>query len=303
MKKSFALLVGVLSLCVLAQAQDEGTIIKKERIDKNMGFFIGGGPSLTLGKNIGDYSTGFNFELGFVKRLNRVLSIGPSVSYISFKYDPDVTDVNGGAYIGEGDPNDWETEYFQYYDDQTLEDYGLDDYEYTFGYLLTLQGGDISLVSVGLNLKLNFIPVRDDSKISVYGFVKPFISMASRKEVSGEDERYVYEFYEEDGDLWYEEDEWFADGYEGEWGAEDFDALKATSNITGGIFLGPGIEFMPAKTVSVFVQATFGYTFPVDFVSTKAYKPTLNDYLDEEFPMVKKGFPSLNLQAGLTFNF
>jgi hypothetical protein len=300
MKKTLTLLMGI-CLWVSANGQDEGTIIKKERIERNLGISLGAGPSLTFGKNIGDYSSGFSLELGFVKRLNRVLSIGPSISYISFKYDPDVTSVNGGAYVGEGDPNDWGTKY------------GLNNLEYDYGYILTLKGGDISMISAALNLKLNFIPVRDNSKISVYGFVKPFIAMSSRKEVSGSDVRYTYEIYEDDNNTSTTNDDilnynlgdrdWYEDGFESEWGAESYPALAEETSITGGLYVGPGIEFMPARAVSIFVQASFGYTFPISFISTKAYEPTVDDYVEEEFPMVKKGFPSLNLQAGLTFNF
>jgi hypothetical protein len=292
MKKFIYCLLGALIVSFPLSAQDEGSVVKKERIDRNKGIFLGVGPSFTLGKNIGDYKTGFNFEIGFVKRVNRILSIGPSVSYINFKYDPEQTSANGGgAYIGYGDPNDWEDEY------------GIDDLEYDYGYILELKGGDLSMISLALNLKMNFIPVRDDSKISIYAFARPFVTMASRSEVSGSDERYVYELYEEDDILWYEEEEWFADGTTSEWGASSYPALEEKNQVTGGIFVGPGIEIMPAKPFSVFVQASFGYTFPISYVSTKSYDPTVESYVDNEFPMTKKGFPSVNLQAGFTFNF
>ena len=67
-------------------AQDEGVISKRERIDRSKSVFVGLGPSFTFGENIGDYSVGLNFEAGFVKRLNRVLSIGPSISYVVVHY-------------------------------------------------------------------------------------------------------------------------------------------------------------------------------------------------------------------------
>ena len=89
----------------------------------------------------------------------------------------------------------------------------------------------------------------------------------------------------------------------GDWGPDSFEALASETVVTGGIFIGPGIEFMPAKSVSIFVQAAFGYTFPVSFVSTGSYEPTIESYVDENFPMVKEGFPSLNVQVGMSFNF
>jgi hypothetical protein len=282
-------------------AQDEGTIEKRERITKSSGLFLNFGPSFTLGKNIGDYSTGFSFEGGFMKRVNRVLSIGPSLSYLSFKYDPEATTANGGgAYVDFGDPNDWATKY------------DIPGLEYDYGYVLTLEGGDITVTSLAFNIKLNLIPVRDESKFSIYVFAKPFIASATRTEVSGSDERYTYEIYEDDNgtatindDYLYagDEGEYYSDGTTSTWGADSYEALAEETSFTGGIFLGPGIEISPAKSVSVFAQASFGYTLPISMVSTKSYEPTVDSYIDEEFPMVKKGFPSVNLQLGVSFNF
>jgi hypothetical protein len=302
--KLFTTLAFFLLACsFILKAQDEGAIVKRERIDKNNGIFIGLGPSFTLGKNIGDYSVGFNIEAGFQKRLNRILSIGPSVSYLSFKYDPEVTNVDRGAYVGTGDPNDWKTKY------------GFQSLSYNYGYVLTLEGGDLSLISLALNLKLNFVPIKENSKFSVYGFAKPFVTMASRSAVKGSDERYTYEIYEtgvltatESDDLLYwdnlNDDTWYKDeDYKGTWGPESYDALKSDTEITGGIFIGPGIEIVPTNAVSFFIQAAFGYTFPITYVGTESYDTTIASYLDEEFPMTKKGFPSVNLQFGVSFNF
>lgn len=283
-------------------AQDEGVITKRERIDRSKSIFIGLGPSFTLGKNIGDYSVGFNVEAGFQKRLNRVFSIGPSISYLMFNYDPEITTEEGGAYVGHGDPNNWSTE-FQ----------GVPDLTYDYGYVLNLEGGDLSLLSLAVNLKFNFVPIRDNSKISVYGFAKPFITLAMRSDVNGSSTRYAYETFVEDqgtgttnDDILYfnqGDDTWYPDGVTSTWGPDDYEALKSDSEITGGIFVGPGIELFPAKAVSFYVQAAFGYTFPITYVATRSYEPSIDSYFDEEFPMVKKGFPSVNLQFGVSFNF
>ena len=300
--KKFTCLAGCLLLTVFGlMAQDEGVIQKRERIEKDKGVFIGLGPSFTLGKNIGDYSVGFNIEAGFQKRLNRILSIGPSISYLSFSYDPEVTTDKGGAYVAVGDPNGW------------ADVYGLPDLEYDYGYVLNLEGGDLSLISLALNLKFNFVPIRDNSKISVYAFAKPFVTYASRKSVSGSGERYTYEIYVDDQGTSNENDDilhynlgdetWYEDGFVGTWGPNNYEALKSDSEITGGIFVGPGIEISPAKAVSFYGQAAFGYTFPITYVSTQSYPPTVASYINDEFPMTKKGFPSVNVQFGVSFNF
>ncbi len=306
--KNFTPLAILLMACsFLVNAQDEGAIVKRERIQKDNGIFVGLGPSFTLGKNIGDYSVGFNIEAGFQKRLNRVFSIGPSVSYLSFKYDPEVTNVKRGAYVGTGDPKEWQDKY------------GFQSLAYDYGYVLTLEGGDLSLVSLALNLKLNLIPIKDNSKFSVYGFAKPFVSIASRKEVNGSDERYTYEIYEDLGatssidddllyynlgdDTWYRDFDYGDSNSKGNWGPEQYEALKSSTEVTGGIFVGPGIEIMPTNTVSFYLQAAFGYTFPVNYVSTESYDTTIASYVNKEFPMTKKGFPSVNIQFGVSFNF
>jgi hypothetical protein len=273
---AFSLLVSAL------HAQDEGAIEKRERFERDKGVFIGLGPSFTLGKNIGDYSVGFNIEAGFLKRVNRVLSVGPSISYIGFDYDPEKTGFNN-AFISE------------YYQD------GL--YVADIGMIIDFEGGNMSLLSLAYNLKLNFVPVKDNSKISIYGFAKPFLTYASRSAVEGVASIYSNNY---DPDQWYFEGEvpWVAnDPNWAEFGIEISDKLKSTNTVSGGIFIGPGIEIMPAKKVSVYAQVAFGYTFPVSFVSTESYEGNTFDVLTEEFPIVSKGFPSVNVQFGASFNF
>jgi hypothetical protein len=307
MKKIIYVFSALLICTLLVSAQDEGSIVKKARIGKSKSLFIDFGPSFTLGKNIGDYSTGFNVELGFTKRMNRLLSIGPSFSFMSFKYDPETTSANGGgAYVSVGDPNAWGTKYDY--------DMGGGTEDYYYGYVLTLKGGDIKMLSLACNIKLNLWPVKDNSIVSPYLFAKPFVSYVSRSEVSGSDVRYTYEIYEDDGGtsgntsddlLYYDTGDgtWYEDGYTSTWGADTFDALKSENSFTGGVFVGPGVEFFPARRFSFFLQGAFGYTFPISFISTKSYESTVEDYVRDEFPMVKKGFPSVNVQVGASFNF
>ena len=68
-------------------AQDEGTAVAQQRFEHDKGIYISAGPSITLGKNLGDYSNGLSVEVGFLKRLNKVMSIGPAISYSNYKYD------------------------------------------------------------------------------------------------------------------------------------------------------------------------------------------------------------------------
>jgi hypothetical protein len=258
---------------LVAIGQDEGAVVKKERIQMDKGIFVGGGISIAAGSNLGDYSTGINFEGGYMKRLNRVLSVGGSISYLSFKYDAEVTkskpDVNGTGLSPDF-----------YYDTQaaTIND----------GYYLTLTGGDVSIISIAANLKFNFVPVKDNSTISVYGFAKPFIASATVSSISGLAEYYYYDV----------NDNWVAGPSNNGSGSYD-----SKTSITGGIYVGPGIEINPAKAISFYAQASFGYTFPLDIVSTRSYGNDYNiDLSNNEFPLKSLGFTSINFSAGISFN-
>jgi hypothetical protein len=277
MKKLICLSLTLIGLVSSLHAQDEGTIEKRERIARDKSIFLGIGPSFTLGKNIGDYSTGINFELGYTKRLNRVFSIGPSLSYLEFQYDAEKTGFNN-IFVGGPYPDQFEDEFY-------------------LGAIIDFEGGDLTLTSLALNLKLNLVPVKDNSVISVYAFAKPFVTMVSRSAVTGT-ATVMYNY----GDPTNSDDWYLFDNYTYE-DLELSDKLDSGSEVTGGIFLGPGLEFFPARKFSGFAQASFGYTFPLTFVSTQTYEGESLDTVSDEFPLTKKGFPSVNVQIGASFNF
>jgi hypothetical protein len=268
------LALGIIGLLTgQVQAQDEGAVVKKERIERDKGIFIGGGVSLAGGSNLGDYSTGINFEGGFNKRVNRVLSIGGSISYVKFAYDPEVLNT-------KPDPSGQDLPSNFYYDTS------LPLSSVSEGYFLTLKGGDLSIISLAANIKLNFVPVKDNSVVSVYAFAKPFIASSTVSSISGTAE---YIFY--DGTDWLYDESGDVSG-----------TYDSKSSITGGIFLGPGLEINPAKPISIFVQASFGYTFPMEVVSTRSYGNDINDLASTNFPLATLGFTSINFAAGISFN-
>lgn len=325
MKHVYGLLIAIALIPAFAYAQDEGEITKKARIERSNNIFINAGPSIPFGENIGDYGTGINFEFGYTKRLNRLLSIGPSISFLRFQYEAEPTDLqSGNIYDGFGSiGTSWYGSYWANWLDKYpgLADLGVDGFDYR--YVLTLTGGDLTLTTLSANIKVNLMPVKDKSPVSVYLFLKPFVTSGVREAVYGVGTRYVYEAYEDfngsntagagtanavnesDDQLYYATDDgkWYADGYQDDWGPEGYEALAEDKFVTGGIFLGPGFEFMPGRRFSIFFQPTIGYTFPISFVSTKSYDNTSESYLKEEFPIIKKGFTSLSLQLGVSYNF
>jgi len=298
MRKSFFLAGLVLTFAYSLQAQDEGTIVKRERIARDNSIYFALGPSFTLGKNIGDYSAGFNIEAGFVKRVNRVFSVGPSLSFVQFNYDPAVTDVgNKNTFIGGP------------YEDSNFE-------SYYAAFYVDLTGGDISLTSLAVNLKFNFVPIKDNTKLSFYFFAKPFIAQSTRSEVIGD--AYILTNYGdiESEDDWYIEDQfdWTAGNQYAltEYGISVSQDMKKESKVTGGIYIGPGVELFPNSKFSAFLQVAIGYTFPITYVSTEYYnKEGSENDLDaifesgdlNKYPMLEKGFPSIGVQFGASYNF
>jgi hypothetical protein len=264
------LLLLALTICsVAAFAQDEGTIVKRERIERNKNIFVGGGISIPGGSNFGDYSTGINFEGGFSKRVNRVVSIGGSVSYLRFKYDAPISTAAPKV----GDPN------FFY----ILSNNG------SAGIRVNATGADVAFVSLSGIFKFNFVPIKDNTPVSVYGFAKPFVSQLRRADLIGTSD--YFEMPGSTGNNWTTSD------------PTETEVVEGTNEITGGVFVGPGIEFNPTKSVSFFLQASFGYTLKTDLVSLKSYPRDINQIQSiDEFPFITSGFTSINFAAGISFN-
>lgn len=320
MKNSLFLLALLSVLAVPAFSQEEGPAVARSRFDKPNTITIGGGLGMTFGKNVGDYSKGSSFEAGFLHRLNKVLSVGAYFSSVKFGYDPSkspTSPAESDLYVGE--LNDLQVTslspvtYRQAFSVPA-------DYVFRHGYQLFFSGGDLSLTTVGANLRMELIPFSEKFPVSVFVLARPFVAMASRKEVSGTARRYLYEAYVASGSgpnfgdgasigggslvLNTNDGTWYPDAYTEDWGPQGgFDALKSKSNVTAGLQVGPGIEFRPVSSVTIYGQALFGYTLPVSFVSTASYPRTLDSYLNKSFPMVNKGFPSLGIQAGIGYNF
>ena len=264
------LLVFALILPTL-HAQDEGTIVKRERIERNKNIFFGGGVSIINDKNLSEYSKGFNFEGGYMKRLNRILSIGGSFSYLSFAYDPA---------ISKGTP------VFGKYPSNFYSGYNVNGAH--VGAIINFNGSTLTFTSLAFNLKVNFVPIKDNSVISVYGFAKPFISISKHSDINISLDTYQDSF---NTNFWTPIS-----------GGSVSDVAKVDSQTTGGIFIGPGIEIYPTKPISFFLQASFGYTFSSDFISTKSYPRDLTVLDSPTFPAKSIGFTSINFAGGISIN-
>jgi hypothetical protein len=255
-------------------AQDEGKIVKRERIERDKGIFVGAG--ISSASALEDYSLGINFEAGYSKRINRIISIGGSFSYLAFKYDPKITT---SSKIVPTDIKTFPSNF--YYDPTSLQD----PLFINEGALISVSGANISMISLAMNLKVNFVPIKENTTISVYGFAKPFIASAASSSGSvlleGVFVNTQYDLVKVGG-------------------ASQSVPFNSESVITGGVFIGPGIEFFPNNPISFFLQATFGYTFPLDQSSIKSLPRDITKWTD--VPVKSIGFSSLNFAGGISFN-
>lgn len=288
MKNSIILLFAVITLSFSAAwSQEEGTLTKKERIAKGKGIYLLGGPSFRF-NNKSDYSGGLNLEAGFLKRLNRITSVGASIGYTKFNFDQSLSNSfeNADA-IGNN---------------AFLEDGG---YEV---YVVYMEGGDLNFLSVGLDFKFEFIPFSEERKLSVFGLVKPFLLVSSRSAVSASMEIWypaiVPYKLPYDSDL---NNNWDEGGPPYQNLSSDTPGLErwaADTEFSGGVGLGVGLDYSLKSNLKIFMQSTFKFTLPITHIKTNAFPPSRNDgYYHPDYPFVKEGFSTLNLSVGVSYYF
>jgi hypothetical protein len=269
-----------------AWSQEEGTLIKKERIAKGKCFYLLGGPSFRF-NNTSDYSGGLNLEAGFLKRLNRITSVGASLNYSKFNFDQ------------------WLSNSFENADaignNAFLETGG---YEV---YVVYMEGGDLNFLSVGLDFKFEFIPFSEGRKLSAFGLIKPFFLVSSRSAVSASTEiaypaivPYKLPYNSDANNSWdvgdpFENINADTPGYE-RWAAD--------TEISGGVAFGVGLDYSIKSNIKIFMQSTLKFTLPITHIKTNAF-PASRDggYDNPEYPFVKEGFSTLNLSVGVSYYF
>lgn len=285
MKNSIILSLVSIALCLQTSwAQEEGTITKKERIVNGKSIYLLAGPSFRF-NNKSDYSGRLNLEAGFLKRLNRITSVGASLNYSKFNYDQSLSNSfeNADA-IGNN---------------AFLEDGG---YEV---YVVSMEGGDLNFLSIGFDFKFEFIPFNEERKFSAYGIINPFLLVSNRSEVNASTA------------IWYSNTNPFTLPYdESNWsGAGDlFESINAdtpgyerwasATEFTGGVGLGIGLDYSLKSNIKIFMQSTLKFTLPITHIKTNAFPPSRNDgYYHPEYPFVKEGFSTINLALGVSYYF
>lgn len=269
-----------------AWSQEEGTVTKKERIAKGKSFYLLGGPSFRF-NNKSDYSGGLNLEAGFLKRLNRITSVGASIGYTKFNFDQSLSNSFGNVdAIGNN---------------AFLEDGG---YEV---YVVYMEGGNLNFLSIGLDFKFEFIPFSEERKLSVFGLIKPFLLVSSRSAVSASTEiaypaivPYKLPYNSDANNSWdvgnpFENINADTPGYE-RWAAD--------TEISGGVGLGVGFDYSLKSNLKIFMQSTLKFTLPITYIKTNGFPPFRDDgYNNKDYPFVKEGFSTINLAVGVSYYF
>lgn len=284
--------VFVLLLVILvttAFCQEEAVIAVQARLERSNSFHFNLGAASSLGQN--NYQGGTFAGLGYQKRVNRILSVGASLNYATYRSD--YNDFMTGTYNdknwGEGVAGEGFTVPNNFYYTPSQAQY----------LLVNLSGGDIRQFSLGLVAKINFVPIKSNTIASVYALAAPSLVMSSLEEVESN-----INFFDHPTDNDYHQVN-----------NASFVLAESQSTTTGGVTIGVGVEFFPTSMFSFYIQTGIGYTFPVPFVDTSLYEKHILDVdfydpfdnvppLPKNFPLSDdKGFTTLNFQLGLTYNF
>lgn len=262
-----------LLLPFLTNAQQEGLATVQGRFEKPHFSFVTAGPILSAS---GDYKSGVQLNFGYGKRLNRLLTFAGFVGYqrLAVDYGQDIDffvselddpDHFGPAAAADGDPYDdyWE---------------------------VLLEGGDLSIFSVGGSLRLNLIPFVSNSKFLLYGFAQPSLSSVTHAEVTRTNRLTdTYDYVETntiDGD--------------------NNEAMKKSSLFTAAVSLGPGVEILPAGKVSFIGQVLLNnvFSFGKELGSDKEDFPRrYSTVVHEQFPFTTKSLTFISFNVGIQYNF
>jgi hypothetical protein len=247
-----------------AYSQEEGRAEVKERFERMhfSSFSVG----LVRGST-GDYDKGWQADVGYGKRLNKLITVGASLSFMSLGnsytgYDYYVTESDEPSAFPPGSTTDGEPY------DESIE--------------VGISGGSFSSFTLNGFLRMNLTPYNDQSKVVVFGFLRPSLGIsflsAMTKEV-----RLVVDYTYVD---------------------TDFYDRPATSSFVAGFSLGPGVELIPAKNFSVAAHVCFNSFFGDSIVLDKsAWRPSTATVTNVEFPVTSGALISLSFTVGLQYNF
>lgn len=272
MKIALFLLMFLTSLFRDCEAQEDEVVLVKARLERSNEIQFALASCSSLGQN--NYTGGNKVGLGYLKRLNRVLSIGGNISYTTFRTD--YADFMTGKYFdarwNNAQPNN-------FYFPSNMSEY----------YLVNLSGGELNQIHFLIPFMFNFIPIKSSTITSFYASISPGVILSKIGQVLGNENYFQHPTIDQYIQV----------------NNRSFEAARKQSKLTGGMMLNLGVDFFPTHVFSFSFQVGYGYSLPVPFVDTSLYQShTIEEYRDEKFPLsVNKGLSTASFQFGLSYNF
>lgn len=283
MTKTYLIAFVLVVVCVCTGiSQDEGVLTKKVRITNGKSFAFSTGPSFRF-NNKSDYSPGLHIEAGYLTRLNRLVSIGGSLSFSKFNFSEKLSN--------------------SYADSKAIGN-NIFQQEAGYGYevyVVAMKGGNLNFFSAGFDVKIDFMPYKAENKFSVYGLIKPFLLASARSEVSASTNSWsANENPFEDPKFWSGGD--FVESIT----AKDagHESWAAKTELAGGIGIGAGVDFMVKQKLRLFFNPLLKFTSPITHIKTNEFPTSWNDgYYNPDYPFAKKGFSTLTVALGIAYSF
>jgi hypothetical protein len=247
-----------------ASGQDAGRAEVQQRFDRM--HFSSFSFGLVKGSS-GDYDKGWQAEVGYGKRLNKLITAGANITYLTLGntyngYDFYVSESDEPSAFPPGSTTDGDPY------DESIE--------------VGISGGNFSSFSLSGFVRMNLTPYSDNSKVVVFGFIKPSVGICFLSAMTKE-ARLVVDF---------------------EYVNTTYVDRESTTSFVAGVSVGPGIEFLPTKNLSLTTHVGFNSQFGNKIVLDKsAFRPSTATVSNVDFPVTSGALISLSFTLGLQYNF
>ncbi|KXK25764.1 MAG: hypothetical protein UZ12_BCD005001527 [Bacteroidetes bacterium OLB12] len=266
-------------------SQDEGLIERKARFEHPHSIGIQIGPLFRMGK--ADYKGGYLVSATYTSRVNRILSIGPALTFSRFAFQPSLTN----SFEKDGVKGN------NIFQEDSLGDDGNNYLGYAY-YVATLRGGNLNQLTAGLNLKLDMMPFKPDRKFNWTVGIQPFLLANSRSEVSGTINTWYLGTVEDPL-------EWEKSG---EFKEEDSNTpgrsnWASKTEVSGGVLVTAGVEIALPGNWKLQVLPALRYTFPITHVKTATFSPLESSLNSSRFPFAKESLTTVGVVVAMSYHF
>jgi hypothetical protein len=194
-----------------AVAQNVGDVKTVERItDKNVMFLDGG---LTLREAEKEQSNGITIEFGYMRRFNKIFSVGPVISYSNYYFD--------SYYFGDGVYGDVQEDYFD----------------------LTINNDPVlSVWSFGAALRAS-VPTPRRIPVTLFGYVAPSFVAGKTHDLEGTQNNWTFNAGTQEYDL----------ASVSPWTLEENKSTSIAMHLGGGLEIFPGRKFSVMVLMTRFI--------------------------------------------------